>query len=151
MALLGLKQSSFASCQAWGPLVTQSWLCHHCDFHERMSYKEASRKRDCLLWEILKKNSNIPPYAEDQWATWHQLSALISGDSLTWSSWNLSTQLAKLPLSSHYHTSPKTTKPPWPFVVHTCQTHTLLYLSLWNPDEPPHEGKHHTNLVKNQW
>jgi hypothetical protein len=24
-------------------------------------------------------------------------------------------------------------------------------LSLWNPVEPPHEGKHHINLVQNQW
>jgi hypothetical protein len=38
------------------------------------------------------------------------------------------------------------------FVVHIWQTHALLlYLSLWNPVEPLHEGKCHTKLVQKQW
>jgi hypothetical protein len=48
-------------------------------------------------------------------------------------------------------------KSPTAFVVHLRQTHALLpYLSLLNPDEPPREGKHNTNLVQkrrklNRW
>lgn len=42
--------------------------------------------------------------------------------------------------------SPKT------FAVDLRQTHTLLpYLSLLNPDKPPHEGKRNTNAVQKQW
>jgi hypothetical protein len=36
---------------------------------------------------------------------------------------------------------------PTAFVVHLRQT-LALYLSLLNQDEPPHEGKHNTNLVQ---
>ena len=71
-------------------------------------------------------------------------------DSLAWSSGNVSTQLARFPLASHYHANP-CFKSPMAFVVHLWQTQALLlYLSLLNPDELLSEGKCRTNLVQKQ-
>jgi hypothetical protein len=64
---------------------------------------------------------------------------------------NLSSQLIKFPLTGHYHASP-VRQIPMAFGVHIRQTHALtVYLSLLNPEEPPCEGKHNTNLVQKQW
>ena len=114
-----------------------------------------------LLREILKKKEN-----------WHmsvlcqQLSAPAAWPAMHWRAManlflshgdsdselhNLSTQLT----SSHWQVATMPApcfKSPMAFVVHIWQTHALPpYLSLLNPDEPPHEGKHNTNLVQKQW
>jgi hypothetical protein len=57
----------------------------------------------------------------------------------------------KFPLVGYYYANPFF-KSPTAFVMHIWQIHVLpMYLSLLNPDEPPHEGKHNTNLVQKQW
>lgn len=94
-----------------------------------------------MLGEILKNEPACSHSCASASAAWP--AKISRGDSLTWSSQNIFTQLAKFPLADIYHDSPKLQSSK-ACVVHLRQTCALP------PEEPMLEGKRNTNLVQKQ-